>query len=384
MAYDLPFAELKSLPAVSDSAVAAPSPAIDADAGAWVISWQQLNAPAVLQQLLEAGAIVRAATRPFSLGSGDEEQSFSAGSLVILSGIQKPEKADATMEVLQSAGQSGVDVYSFNTQLTTTGPGLGTSRFLPVKPVRPMLIGGEGTRAYDVGEVWFELDQRLKVPPVIVNMSNLRRVNLYDYTHILVADGNYNGINKALKENIADWVKAGGVLITSRRASTWAESLCFSSRCSDAKVSGKTVGKDSESEKPGNIAYGDYDQKDAELTIGGAIVRTRVDNTHPVAFGFGDSLTSFRRGTTLLTPSDNPFASPVMYTDKPLVSGYIGEERLKQMSGQPSVIAEKQGKGAVIRFANNPVFRGFWRGTERLWVNALYFGPLIKSTNLPK
>jgi len=393
MAYDLPFSSLKSLPSVTDSATEQPRPAIDPDASAWVISWQQLNAPVVLQQLLDAGTIVRAATQPFSFGSGDAEQKFSAGSLVVMAGIQKSETAAATMKVLQSAGESGVDVFSYNTQLTATGPGLGTSRFLPVKPVKPLLIAGEGTRAYDVGEVWFELDQRLKVPPVMVNMNHLIRINLYDYTHILVADGNYSDISKTLRESIADWVKTGGVLISTRSGSTWAETLCFSSSCSDGKdddkagdkvEDNKTGEKGKKSEPLKNIAYDDFDQKDAELTIGGAIVSARVDNTHPVAFGFGDTLTVFRRGTTLLKPSTNPFASPVMYTTEPLVSGYIGDERLTQMSGQPSVIAQRHGKGAVIRFANNPLFRGFWRGTERLWVNALYFGPIIKNTKLQK
>lgn len=382
MAYNLPFAELKSLPSVTDTIASQSGPAIDADASAWIISWQQFNAPEVLQRLLDAGTIVRAATEPFSFGSGDAEQRFSAGSLVVMAGIQKPEAADATMKVLRSAADVGVNVHSYSTQLTASGPGLGTSRFLPVKPVKPLIVGGDGTRAYDVGEVWFQLDQRLKLPPVMVNMSYLSRVNLHDYTHILMADGNYGGISKDLRENIAEWIKAGGVLISTRRASTWAESLCFSSDCAAGKSADDADDKDNKSGPLEPVAYADYDQKNAELTIGGAIVSARVDNTHPVAFGYGDTLNVFRRGTILLKASDNPFVSPVIYTDKPLVSGYIGEQRLAQMSGQPSVIAQRHGKGAVIRFANNPLFRGFWRGTERLWVNALYFGPIIKTTDL--
>ncbi|MBT8072720.1 MAG: hypothetical protein HKP21_03330, partial [Xanthomonadales bacterium] len=75
---------------------------------------------------------------------------------------------------------------------------------------------------------------------------------------------------------------------------------------------------------------------------------------------------------------------PVRYAKDPLLSGYIGDQRLVEMGEQPAIIAERHGKGAVIRFANNPIFRGFWRGTEKLWFNALYFGPVIRSTELPK
>ena len=92
----------------------------------------------------------------------------------------------------------------------------------------------------------------------------------------------------------------------------------------------------------------------------------------------------FRRGTTLLQASENQFATPVRYTEEPLISGYIGEQRLNEMSKQPAVIAERHGKGLIVRFANNPLFRGFWRGTERLWVNSIYFGPLVGTTELPR
>ena len=52
--------------------------------------------------------------------------------------------------------------------------------------------------------------------------------------------------------------------------------------------------------------------------------------------------------------------------------------------GNLGLIAERQGDGLVVRFANTPLFRGFWRGTERLFVNALYFGQVIRDTELPE
>ena len=109
-----------------------------------------------------------------------------------------------------------------------------------------------------------------------------------------------------------------------------------------------------------------------------------MDNTHPLAYGLAEQMPLFRRGATLLEASDNPFVTPLRYTDAPLVSGFVGPERLEQMKGQPAVIAERHGQGLVVRFANNPLFRGFWRGTERLWVNALFFGPLVDRTQLPE
>ena len=89
-----------------------------------------------------------------------------------------------------------------------------------------------------------------------------------------------------------------------------------------------------------------------------------------------------RRGEILLTPSLNPYNTPVRYLQDPLLAGFIGNERLQEIKGQPAVIAERHGKGLVVQFANNPLFRGTWHGTERLYVNALYFGQVVETTNL--
>ncbi|MDX2417380.1 MAG: hypothetical protein QNK19_07955, partial [Xanthomonadales bacterium] len=377
MAYNLPVARLSRLPATSSESPAMTISTLDPDAVAWVISWQQLNAPAVLQDLLDAGATVRASTKPFSIANSSGSEDFSEGSLVLLAGLQDKDKAAKIMATLKKAD---VSVHSFNSQLTTNGPGLGTSHFKKVSAIKPLLIVGQGTSAYDAGEAWFQLDRRLGVAPVMVDMSRLKSIDLHDYTHLLMVEGNYANIGKKLKQDITSWVKDGGILVTIQGAATWAESLCFKSDgCSENKN-----GKEEAKKQTNAMAYAEFDDQRARRTIGGAIVKAQVDNTHPITFGYDSEMPIFRRGSTLLKASENPFATPVRYTEKPLLSGYIGEQRLGEMSGQPAVIAERQGKGLVVRFANNPIFRGFWRGTERLWVNSLYFGPLVRMTELPE
>ena len=375
MAYNLPLAKLARLPATSNDSPLLSSNAPDPDAVAWIISWQQLNAPTVLQDLLEAGATVRAATKPFSISNGSNTISFSEGSLVLLAGLQDEAKTAIIFDILK---QTDVSVHSFNSQLTMTGPGLGTSHFGKVEIVKPLLIIGPGARAYDAGEAWFQLDQRLGVPPVMVDMSRLKTIDLHDYTHLLLVEGRYNDIGKKLKQDIASWISDGGILVAIQGAATWAESLCFEPNdCTENKKD-----KEDSKEQPKSMAYADFDDQEAQRTTSGAIVSVKLDNTHPIAFGYNNEIPLFRRGNTLLKASENPFATPVRYTEKPLLNGYIGEQPLTEISGQPAVIAERHGKGLVVRFANDPIFRGFWRGTERLWVNSLYFGPLVGTTDL--
>ena len=224
MAYDLPVAKLSRLPATSDGSPALTSNAPDPEAVAWIISWQQLNAAALLQDLHQAGANVRIATKPFSISDGPASISFSEGALVLLTGLQDKEKAAIIFDTLKNAD---VIVHSFNSQLTTTGPGLGTSHFKKAEAINPLLIVGQGTRSYDAGEAWFQLDQRLGVAPLMVDMSRLKSVDLHDYTHLLMVNGRYDDIGKRLKHDIASWVNDGGVLVTIQGAAEWAETLCF-------------------------------------------------------------------------------------------------------------------------------------------------------------
>jgi hypothetical protein len=311
---------------------------------------------------------------------GSESIGFTEGSLVILSGIQDEDKTATILKVLQQAALDGIDVHSFNTQLTSSGPGLGTSHFKVLPEFKPLLIVGQGTRSYDAGEAWFQLDQNLGVAPVMTNLSRLKSIDLSDYSHLLMVEGRYSDIGKKEKRRIASWIESGGVLVAVQGAASWAESLCFTANdCEDDNGD-----EDAKQEPVKDLAYGDFDDQRAQRTIGGAIVKALADPTHPIAWGYEKELTMFRRGSTLLKASENAFATPVRYAKDPLLSGYIGPQRLAEMDGQAAIIAERHGKGAVIRFANNPIFRGFWRGTERLWVNALYFGPVIRSTELPK
>lgn len=380
MAYNLPFAKLSKPPATSDNRTSNEAIAPVPGAVAWIIPWQQLNAPSVLQKLLNIDTRVRVATRPFSMGTGTDAVKFSEGSLVVLTGIQDEDKSETIFETLKQAAVDGINVHSFNTQISSSGPGLGTNHYEPVPAFKPLLIVGQGTRSYDAGEAWFQLDQNLGVAPVMVDLSRLKSVDLNDYTHLLMVDGKYEDIGKKQTQRITSWINDGGVLVAIQGAASWSESLCFNAdKCEKPKP------KDTpEKEQVKDIVYADFDDQEAQRVIGGAIVRALVDPSHPIAFGLDREMPIFRRGSTLLKASDNPFSTPVRYAETPLMSGYIGEQRLTEMSGQAAVIAERHGKGLVVRFANNPIFRGFWLGTERLWVNALYFGPVVKTTELPE
>jgi hypothetical protein len=381
LAYNLPYATLGKMPATAESGQSSNGLSPDPEARAWVISWQQMEAAPLLQKLLSAGIRVRTALKPFSAQTGSGLRPFQAGTLFILAGIQDPEVLPITIEILTDAALSGLDVHSLSSTSTATGPDPGSKHFPIVRPIRPLIIGGIGSSSYGVGEQWFVLDQRLKLATPIVETQHLESVNLDDYTHLLMADGDYSALRNGIQSRVVRWVKEGGVLLTINRAAAWAENLCFDSE----PVNCEADEPDQNSEEGlAPRAYSDFENDRSQQIIGGAVVASMADLSHPLTFGYQrPELPLFRRGTTELRPSQNPYSTPVRYTNSPLMAGFIGSDNLSAIKGQPAVIAEKMGKGLVVRFANNPLFRGFWRGTEKLFINALYFAQTVERTEIP-
>ena len=54
-----------------------------------------------------------------------------------------------------------------------------------------------------------------------------------------------------------------------------------------------------------------------------------------------------------------------------MVSGFISEENQQALSGGVWLVEERMGRGKVVLFAGDPLFRSYWRGTADLFLNAL-------------
>ena len=131
--------------------------------------------------------------------------------------------------------------------------------------------------------------------------------------------------------------------------------------------------------------YASFRDDVAVPLIAGSIFETRLDRTHPLAYGYtSDLLPVFRDSTGTLAESDNPYDTPVRYADEPLLAGYVSPENLRRLAGQPAVIATRVGRGVVVRMVDDPVFRGIWLGTSRLMLNAVFFSSAIERTEVPE
>jgi hypothetical protein len=385
LAYNLPFAAVGRAPATAEPVQSSQGLTPDANVPAWLIPWNQLGAAAALQQLLEAGARVRTSIEPFSVQTTSGLAAFEAGTLLVQSGIQDNDKLPDIGRLLSELALTGLAIHSAAQTITTVGPDFGSAKYPLIRPVRPLVLGGNGIRSYDAGEAWFTLDRRLSIATTIVEWERLGDIDLRPYTHLYLPNGDYSTLNPALLVSLRDWAQAGGIIVAVGGGAQWLEGMCFEAEPELCAPPGTATAEEEEPETPEPRPYGNLDSDIAKKTIGGAIVETILDNTHPLAFGFPRThLPIMRVGTTVLEASGNAYSTPVRYSKEPLLAGYVGAERMAEFAGGPAVIAEKRGKGLIVRFANDPLFRGYWRGSERLFFNALFFGQVVEATELPE
>lgn len=386
-AYDLPLTTVRRLPDLGDSLATAPSvaPAPSAmEATAWLVPWDQYRAPALLAQLLAEGYRVQASSDPLTTRTDQGEMALPRGSLVISPGLQDEDLAPVGERLRALSQEYGVAVRTATSGLSISGPDLGSPSVPVLTAPRIALVTGSIVRANHAGYIWHWFDTRLDQVITQLDYARLGRVDLSEYTHLILPDGRYGGLDESDQEALRDFVRAGGTLIAARGAATWVESLDldFDFLESDDGESAEDESADSPEQRR---AYADYELDFARTLIGGTALRIEVDVTHPLAWGYERSeLVVFRRGSHLLKASDNPYVHAGRYAADPLASGYLSEDTRERLSDTPALVATRHGRGAVVRMADDYLFRGYWIGAERLFANALFFSDLIDRTELPE
>ena len=78
------------------------------------------------------------------------------------------------------------------------------------------------------------------------------------------------------------------------------------------------------------------------------------------------------------SPSTSPYSTPGVYEDDPLLAGYASAENQEALAGSATALVQTRGRGRVIVLLDDPNFRAFWWGTNRLFLNAILLGPVIQ------
>ncbi len=116
------------------------------------------------------------------------------------------------------------------------------------------------------------------------------------------------------------------------------------------------------------------EDRQAQL-IPGSIFETRIDLSHPLCFGYTkDRLPVFKAGTLVAKMDSTIYNNPIVYTDSPLLSGYCTSQNIKRIKGSP--FASVHGN-RIISIYENTNFRATWYGTNKVFLNAIFFGQIL-------
>ncbi|TAF31561.1 MAG: zinc carboxypeptidase [Cytophagales bacterium] len=379
MAFDIPYASLggKSLPAglMGEELIELNMPKghlysnNNKQAYSYVFEWNGYYAPRLLNELLQEELIVKVCHKKFKAETSLGTREFGHGSILVPLQNQNMSPLQIKELLTRLVQSNAVSVFELSDGLTPEGADLGSTSHDVLRPTKVLLVVGEGVAASEAGEIWHLLDTRYKMPVTMLEMNKLGSIDLSEFQVLVMADGNYGGINNAGEEAIKKWLKDGNTLIAMQGALKWVKNKEIANFHSRDLSSKDTLPRPYEARNRDRGAQ----------EVGGSIFKVQIDLTHPLCYGYQTpQLHVFRNTSSYMSWSENPYATPIRYGTNPLVAGYLSERHKKAVENTAGALIKSSGRGRVVLLADNPNFRAFWYGTNKIFMNAVFFGHLMQ------
>ncbi|HXE75730.1 MAG TPA: M14 family metallopeptidase [Candidatus Xenobia bacterium] len=369
---------------------------------AYVFSWDSGCAARLLGYLLAEGIKSYVSLKPFKVGGRSYADSYSAGSIIVPAEGNPPNLRARLDELAQ---RTTCPVYPLPTLRSDEGIDLGSNRVRFLRRPRVAVLTDTPTSPNDYGALWHYFEHDLDLPFTPLRVETLRNVDLRQYNVLILPSDFGDGrgyprfIDKQLQQRLADWVRAGGVLIGLRGGAVFAtkekaglasvtyryvrredeearleEERAAEKEKPDQKLPEKKEEKAEEDLERKLMPYAEREKAQREEEIPGTILSATLDTTHPLGFGLESRLAVLNNTAPILELSESGENVAYFPREKIKLSGFLMPENEKKLAQTAYLVRERQGQGFVILFADSPVFRGFWDSTARLLANAIFFG----------
>lgn len=328
----------------------------------YIAKWNSINDAAFMADLLKHNIRVRFSEKDFSNGT----ENFKKGSLVITkSDNQKNITYDKT--VIDIANAHKRKIYTASSSFSNSGVDFGSPDVKLINNQKIVVIKGNHTSSLSYGEIWHFFEQQLKYPITSIDTDHFKNINLSNYDVLILPSGYYDGyLNNDAIENLKKWVQKGGKLIAIGTAvNSFASKEGFDLY--------KNKPEEKEKDSIGNlIAYDQRERENVKDLITGSIFKTKVDPSHPMAFGYDDTYFSLKLGSDSFKFLKKGYN--VAYIEQQQnISGFAGTSALKGLNNSLVFGEARIGQGSVIYMVDNPLFRSFWENGKLFFVNAIFF-----------
>jgi hypothetical protein len=336
-----------------------------ADAYAYVIPWNSFASARLLASLLRKGVKVRYAEEPFESGG----RRFERGSLIVTRAANRQSPEELRSLITKAVAETPdyhESIAPLASGFVDKGYDLGSGRVKFINPPRVALMAGEGTVANSVGEVWHYFERQLGYPVSMLNASDFNQLKLSDFDVLIMPEGNYRFLSdKNSSESLRDWIRSGGRVIALESAVAQMAGLDWA-----IKKKKTDEGKDGEESKL--VRFEDREKEYLTASIPGAIYRIDLDNSHPLAYGYPSHYHSLRQDAGLYEYLKEGGWNVGVIGKDGYVTGFAGVKAKQKLRDGLVLGVQESGRGQIVYFADNPVFRSFWESGKLMLANAVF------------
>jgi len=399
---------------------------VNSNAVIWATDGDDDRSVAFAARLMEQDIEVRIIDKKSTLSN----HTLSRGSVAVLS-MDNPEISNLNTLVKEVSEELNISIVSIESGFGAEElPDWGGRHFRLLEKPQIAMLSHEGFNSYDVGVSWWSLDHHLGIRHSLINASLASYGDLRRYNTIIVPSG--RAIDEYTVNTLLDWVSQGGTLIAHNRSTrfltseygigsvkqlqnTFDESEKYNfDLLREIYSQYEDVNKDKSNnnivdfelsypweELDGTLSENELKSRDKWQSIfmpSGAIVAGRIDNEHWLTFGTSNTIPVLYSNLPILMtgsnadaavrigqmiPNDNIDTSRVLnWSSLPAgndlnvrMSGLVWPEASQRIANSAYLTRESIGDGQVILFSGEPNFRGATLGTNRLWLNAIVYGP---------
>lgn len=329
---------------------------------AYLAEWNDANDVAFLAALLTNDIKVRFTQEPLET----EGKLFGRGSLIITSSDNRNLTTKLNDLVIGLANNFGIVVTPTYSGMTTKGRDFGSSKVRLINTPKVAIFRGKSVNAMAFGEVWHFFEQKLKYPVTTIGLDYASSVDINAYDVIVLPAGSYNG----LRDKFLSFARKGGKVIVMDKSIR----LFANDRQTALGKAEKTESQKKRSTNSPLRRYEDRERTKLKNTIAGSIYKVNLDDSHPLAFGYGSEMYLLKRNKNILPylTANNSWNIGVFEEDCHM-SGFVGSDLKARIPNSLALGVESYGKGKIIYMSDSPIFRGFWHTGELLMGNAVFF-----------
>jgi hypothetical protein len=320
----------------------------------------------LLAALLRDSIRVWFAPKPFTVGAGAESATFRHGAYLVR---VFPNRDEVHALVARHAVAEGVAVTPVASAGVAAGTDLGSNSVVVIPRPRVALVGGAPIQGQSFGFAWYALEQRLGYPATLIDAAFLASGDLAAYNTIILPSVSGGALDRVLgdggKARLADWVRAGGTLITLEGASQWAAQE--RGGLARLRLRRDSTRADSAGGAP------------LPSSLPGVLARATMDTNAVLLAGITErELPVFVNSDRVFTPPRDLAAGEAIVrfapADRVRLGGFFWPEMPARLGGSVYLWREDVGRGQLVLFAQDPVYRDQLRGTLPLFGNAVLMG----------